>query len=1074
MPRPPSLVLFALLICLSALIQSIAAAPTTKLGPTIPDAGGVALSADGSLAFVFTCLPVQPSLYIIPLPINASSNLNPTSYWTTPWSYYEGEPLNQWTYIAATASASPQVVYILDNPSYKLISFVINTTSPVAERAPLLVWDFYGSSNQINGMYYQASSGLLFFACFDGYEVGDWFVGMLDPTAAQPALSVFYTSTLIESLSALAVTSTHLYLGATTWHTYAAAVWSVALPFPGTTTAIPNGTLPTLLYTTADSNLSSVVAGDLISPGAFVVNAAESILYITDLGNEDVQPSTTPQALFALWPLYSSSLPLTLTALYEYEGVNTEVQASFALSPDQSTLYWAATGHREGLYITSKANSSLSITSPPPHPSSSASPSSAPPSPTSASVVTSSSASSAPSLSSSSASSTSAGGPLLPVGTVAVVTSFIFSDIGDAPSCLTANANATVAFAGSDGGDIFVWSLTARLATVSPAYVDGTGEYGASFLSCQASPDGSFLYLLDTRDKQLIRYEAATPTIAPVVISSFPDEVIGSLVALTIDFASSIAYVGTRGTGNLYAVNISITGQSSSAFNAYVANSDVTAMALSSDGRTLYYGAPAPGTAAAGEIYSLPVQAGNIPDPSSPTLLYSSLHLVYPDTLLVQGSTIYVKDGGALHGESGPTSGLAQEISALSLGPTAATTSSSTLYSTTVYNLPAGLVVAADASRLYYVTNQTLNSLLLVPQLAPAVPSASASLCILLYSLPGNIDYPWSAATFVEFSYNPNLVTTSTGTAVQVTGGSGYRLFTNRFGVSSTTSLTVAPAGSLSSNNLLYLGSSFPVDGQGLTWDLGAATQLPGKGPSQLFSQIRVFNQSGIVVEGDVLRIDGLGSAFLSNVPGFSNVTIGPSNLNSLAANYAACQAPITFTNGLRAPIQPSASNGAALFYYSYTISDGVSYTVQGNFTISTTSAFGHLQDLLGNQYQIVTNVTGTRLYTFIPTGQQLMSTVSGLSEAAYAYADQRFYPYALLGAAPGVYSMNTAPFFDYDGVEFSIFPSAPENGLAPGSGVQYNATSLHFTTPEPSAVLTEGFYTNLPLIQYQQQTYTL
>ena len=47
-------------------------------------------------------------------------------------------------------------------------------------------------------------------------------------------------------------------------------------------------------------------------------------------------------------------------------------------------------------------------------------------------------------------------------------------------------------------------------------------------------------------------------------------------------------------------------------------------------------------------------------------------------------------------------------------------------------------------------------------------------------------------------------------------------------------------------------------------------------------------------------RIDSLGSAFLSSVPGFLNVTIGASNINSLAAKYSTCQAPITFTNGLR------------------------------------------------------------------------------------------------------------------------------------------------------------------------------
>jgi len=69
---------------------------------------------------------------------------------------------------------------------------------------------------------------------------------------------------------------------------------------------------------------------------------------------------------------------------------------------------------------------------------------------------------------------------------------------------------------------------------------------------------------------------------------------------------------------------------------------------------------------------------------------------------------------------------------------------------------------------------------------------------------------------------------------------------------------------------------------------------------------------------------------------------------------------------------------------------------------------------------------------------------------------------------------MNTAPFFDYAGVEFNVSPSVPVNGVAPGVGPQYTATSLYFSTPEATAVLTDGYYTNLPVVNLQQQTYTL
>ena len=356
------------------------------------------------------------------------------------------------------------------------------------------------------------------------------------------------------------------------------------------------------------------------------------------------------------------------------------------------------------------------------------------------------------------------------------------------------------------------------------------------------------------------------------------------------------------------------------------------------------------------------------------------------------------------------------------------------------------------------------------------VTPSVASLCVIFYSLPGNIDYPWSSATSLSILYDPTVITTSAGTAVTVLSGNGTRTFTNRFGNAFINSLTIAPPASAPANNsnLLYLASQSPVDAAGLSLALNTPIQLAGNGPAQLFSLINWFNQSGIVIEGNSFRVDGLGSAFLSTVPGFLNVTVGAGNVNALAPNYGTCQAPISFTNGLRPPTQPSVSNGAMVFTYSYSVSDGVTYVVSGNLTITCTSQFASLTDQLGNPYQIVTNVQGTRLYTYLPNGAQILSTVSGLSEAAYALASQRFYPYALLSASPGVYTMSTAPFLDHQGVEFNIVPSAPVNGLAPGVGVQYNATTVYFTTPEPSAVLTEGYFINQPLINLQYQLYTL
>ena len=351
----------------------------------------------------------------------------------------------------------------------------------------------------------------------------------------------------------------------------------------------------------------------------------------------------------------------------------------------------------------------------------------------------------------------------------------------------------------------------------------------------------------------------------------------------------------------------------------------------------------------------------------------------------------------------------------------------------------------------------------LLPQ--PAV--TTASLCFIFYGLPGNVDYPWSVAISMTVQYYGMSVFTSAGTAVTVINGTGTRTFTNRFATVTVNTFTVASAGQDFANNLLYLNSAFPVDGSGLTLNFSSPIQLPGKGPSALYTQVNIYNQSGVVLEGGASRVDPLGSAFLSNLPRFTNVTIGASNLNALAPSYATCTATITFTNGLRPPTQPTVSNGGVHVYYSYFISDGVTYSVQANLTFTTASAFGNNHDSLGNPYQNVIGVTGTRAYKYFPTNSTLISTINGLSTIAYNNADQRFYPYALLGASPGVYSINTAPFFDYDGVEFNLSPSVPKLGLPVGQGTQYNATSLYFTTSETTAVLTEVLHTQHPPHQH-------
>src|SRR6185437_15443645 len=128
-----------------------------------------------------------------------------------------------------------------------------------------------------------------------------------------------------------------------------------------------------------------------------------------------------------------------------------------------------------------------------------------------------------------------------------------------------------------------------------------------------------------------------------------------------------------------------------------------------------------------------------------------------------------------------------------------------------------------------------------------------------------------------------------------------------------------------------------------------------------------------------------------------------------LAADYTDCAAPITFTNGLRTPTQPTSFNGGTQFSYSYIISDGVSYTVMTNLTVTTSSAFATTTDQLSNADQHVLELAGTRLYTYLTTG----STVNSHIISTASTYPIRFYPYALLSSSPGVYTQGTTPFLD-------------------------------------------------------------
>ena len=370
-----------------------------------------------------------------------------------------------------------------------------------------------------------------------------------------------------------------------------------------------------------------------------------------------------------------------------------------------------------------------------------------------------------------------------------------------------------------------------------------------------------------------------------------------------------------------------------------------------------------------------------------------------------------------------------------------------------------------------------------------------ANLCLIFYSIAGNPSYPWSSALSLIVQYNPTTVRTSFGTAVSLVSGSGTRTFTNKFGQSSSVNVSLVAAGA--NQNLLYLGSQFPFDSTGIVLALlnGQTVQLPGNGPLNLLSKLRYINQTAellatgsptefivYISEDASTRIDPQGSAFLSAVSGFENVTIGPSNINYLEVQPATCRAPITGNNGGRTPVSPTTSNAFTFIAYTYFVSDGATYTISGNLTLTTTGPLAVKTDPLGNQYQTIVAISGTRTYVYLPTKQTIVSFVTGLS--SQAGASQRFYPYALLGASPGVYTVDTGPFVDFNGIGFNIDPPAPAAGVQPLNGFQFTNTTIHLESRELIPILVDGVFspskgfnvsgpTGTPLQALQQQSYT-
>ena len=168
--------------------------------------------------------------------------------------------------------------------------------------------------------------------------------------------------------------------------------------------------------------------------------------------------------------------------------------------------------------------------------------------------------------------------------------------------------------------------------------------------------------------------------------------------------------------------------------------------------------------------------------------------------------------------------------------------------------------------------------------------------------------------------------------------------------------------------------------------------------------------------------------------------------------------------------MEPRVSNSALQSFYSYAVSDGAVYFVTANLTLTMSSQFAVNQDALGNPYQTVVDVKGVRAYTNLSSGETTIMNVTGITHGIHMY-NYSFYPYSLLGSSPGVYTMNTAPFWDLNGL---LYASSSSTAVQLIVKIVQQGSVVKALLSEVVYFSSESLYHPAPLLSLQQQTYTL
>ena len=279
------------------------------------------------------------------------------------------------------------------------------------------------------------------------------------------------------------------------------------------------------------------------------------------------------------------------------------------------------------------------------------------------------------------------------------VTTFNLTHKDDIIVCLTSDAASTTGFAVSALREVFIWPLNTRphlLQSVLPP-VPENGDH--DIVACQANAAATLLYIIDARADALLKYNVSTPSIPPVILTSFKLSDHG-LTDLAIDHVANMAYISTRySLFSLFSVNLT----DGSIYQNNEVPCDISALALSHDRQTLYYSGTEEMWQVVGSINSLPVNAGDIPDSYNSTLIYASStdYIEYVTALTVLNSThLLFSDGGPMEArQECEVPFYDQRIRTVSLSG-----GISTAY-TTQRNLPSGLVFSSKRTEVLFTTD---------------------------------------------------------------------------------------------------------------------------------------------------------------------------------------------------------------------------------------------------------------------------------------------------------------------------------------------------------------------------------